>query len=253
MGEEAAGKNLNQISSKELCKALNRKLKGAGHGTESGEGSRCVQPEGEELSFREVFSEFLKSRCVSKDQPDFHDPMLYQYGLDMYGDIPLVEPLEEMEEVRLGNLVIAIDTSGSCEEFVGSFLTQLISIFREIGTDFHFEKIYLIQCDSSIKNICEFVEVEELAEVKTSMKMYGFGGTSFAPVFRWIERNLIEMSESVDCLLYFSDAEGDFGMKEPEYPVFFIIPEDVKAEGVEMPIPDWIKKVYLGDSIEIKE
>ena len=53
-------------------------------------------------------------------------------------------PLEEMEEVRLGNLVVAIDTSGSCEEFVGSFLAQLISIFKEIGTNFHFEKIYFL-------------------------------------------------------------------------------------------------------------
>lgn len=64
LGKEAAEINLNQISTRQICKVLNKKFKGSGHGTESGEKSRCVQPDGEELSFREVFSEFLKRRCV---------------------------------------------------------------------------------------------------------------------------------------------------------------------------------------------
>ena len=238
LGNEA---ELTADSLKKISDKL--KMKNKGYGYESGEDCKCVKADSENYSFHEVFKEFLQSKSASKDQPDFHDPMLYQYGLDMYGNIPLIEPLEEIEEVQLSNLVIAIDTSGSCEDYVPMFLSQIISIFKDISNHFHFEKIYLMQCDSSIKNVCEFTAIEELEEVNETMKMYGFGGTSFTPVFRWIENNLTKQGEQVDCLLYLSDGEGSFPVKEAEYPVFFIIPEDIKDDAGY--IPKWIRKVSI--------
>lgn len=234
--EELTAESLKRISDK-------LKAKSRGYGSESACDSKCVKADSKNYSFHEVFKEFLQSKSISKDQPDFHDPMLYQYGLDMYENIPLIEPLEEIEEVQLSNLVIAIDTSGSCENYVQMFLSQIISIFKDISTHYNFEKIYLMQCDSSIKNVCEFSEIEELEEVNETMQMYGFGGTSFAPVFRWIEKNLTDKGEQVDCLLYLSDGEGSFSVKKPEYPVFFIIPEDIQDDSGY--IPKWIRQVSI--------
>ena len=42
---------------------------------------------------------------------------LYSYGLVMYGNMPLIEPLEYSEERKIADLVIVIDTSGSCDTF----------------------------------------------------------------------------------------------------------------------------------------
>lgn len=221
----------------------NHKKKVAGYGTETADSDNFVTAVNKEYSFADVFREFLVNRCSSKECPDYMDPMLYQYGLEMYGDVPLVEPLEEIEEVKLSNMVIAIDTSGSCAEYTSSFLAQVISIFREISKNFTFENIYLMQCDCSIKNICEFSRVEELMEINHSMRMYGFGGTSFIPVFRWINTNLVEQGKTVDCLLYLSDGEGSFPQEVVEYPTFFILPY-VEGQGGDC-IPDWIKKVYI--------
>lgn len=235
--------NESELTENSFRNISDKLKKNKGYGSESGGDSKCVKADSKNYSFHEVFKEFLQSKSVSKDQPDFHDPMLYQYGLDMYGNIPIIEPLEEIEELQLSNLVIAIDTSGSCEDYVQMFLSQIISIFKEISTHFHFEKIYLMQCDASIKNVCEFSEISELEEVNETMKMYGFGGTSFTPVFRWIERSLTDKGDQVDCLLYLSDGEGSFPMKEPEYPVFFIIPEDIQDDAGY--IPKWIRKVSI--------
>lgn len=236
--------NHEEITS-ETLKHISEKLKTrkGGYGSETGSESKCVRADSKNYSFHEVFKEFLQNKAISKDQPDFHDQMLYQYGLDMYENIPLIEPLDEIEDVQLSNLVIAIDTSGSCEEYVGIFLSQIMSIFKDISTHYHFEKIFLMQCDASIKNVCEFSEIEELEEVNETMKMYGFGGTSFVPVFRWIEKNLTEKGEQVDCLLYLSDGEGSFPMKKTEYPVFFIIPGDARDENTH--IPEWIRQVSI--------
>lgn len=233
----------SKLSADEVAKRLSRK-KSLGWGAESDSGCQRITTDSGECSFREAFKEFLVKKSVSKDQLDFYDPMLYQYGLDLYENVPLIEPADEIDEISLGNMVIAIDTSGSCEEYAAEFLSQIIGIFREIGRGLHFDRIYLMQCDCSIKNVCEFEDVEELNEVKDSMKMYGWGGTSFIPVFNWVDRNLVKVGKNVDCLLYFSDAEGNFPSKAPEYPTFFITPEEAEYPWM----PKWVRNVSLNNS-----
>ncbi len=233
----------SKLSADEVAKKLSQK-KSLGWGSESESGCQRVKADSGECSFREVFKEFLVKKSVSKDQLDFYDPMLYQYGLDLYEDVPLIEPAEEIDEISLENMVIAIDTSGSCEGYASEFLSQIIGIFREIGKGLQFDRIYLMQCDCSIQNVCEFEDVEELNEVKDSMQMYGWGGTSFIPVFDWVDRNLVKEGKNVGCLLYFSDAEGDFPSAAPEYPTFFITPEETEYSW----LPKWVRNVSLNKS-----
>jgi len=47
----------------------------------------------------------------------------------------------------------------------------------------------------------------------------GGGGTDFRKVFEYIEEKSIEL----DCLVYFTDAEGSFPEEEPPYPVIWIV------------------------------
>lgn len=233
----------SNLSADEIAKRLSQK-KSLRWGSKSESDGQNVKANSEECSFREAFKEFLVQKSVNRDQLDFFDPMLYQYGLDLYEDVPLIEPAEEIDEISLGNIVIAIDTSGSCETYASEFLSQIIGIFREIGKGLHFDRIYLMQCDYSIQNVCEFDNLEELNEIKDSMHMYGWGGTSFIPVFNWIDGNLVKEGKNVDCLLYFSDAEGDFPPAAPEYPTFFITPEEAEYSWM----PKWVRNVSLNKS-----
>ena len=43
---------------------------------------------------------------------DAFDPVAYYYGMERYGNLPMIEPLETREGNRLEELAIAIDTSG---------------------------------------------------------------------------------------------------------------------------------------------
>ena len=63
---------------------------------------------------------------------DEFDYIFYTYGLDLYGNMPLVEPLEYKELRRVKELVIAIDTSGSVSgELVQRFVTKTYNILRQ--------------------------------------------------------------------------------------------------------------------------
>ena len=63
------------------------------------------------------YSSFLRRFAVRgevmKLDMDEFDYIFYTYGLNMYGNMPLIEPLEYKEVPRIKEFVIAIDTSGS--------------------------------------------------------------------------------------------------------------------------------------------
>ncbi len=62
----------------------------------------------------------MKKFCVLKEEMqvdiDSFDYIFYHYGMEMYGNMPLIEPLETKEVNRIEDFVIAIDTSMSCKE-----------------------------------------------------------------------------------------------------------------------------------------
>ena len=56
---------------------------------------------------------------------DSFDYNFYTYGLRLYGNMPLIEPLESKEVKKIEEFVIVIDTSMSCSgELVRKFLEE---------------------------------------------------------------------------------------------------------------------------------
>ncbi len=78
-------------------------------------------------SGRYDYKKFLRQFSVLREEVELDtesfDYIFYNYGMEHYGNLPLIEPLEYKEVNRLEELVIAIDTSGSCDgETVRRFL-----------------------------------------------------------------------------------------------------------------------------------
>ena len=157
-----------------------------------GAGNRVEQIEAAKHGgdYRQVLREFLREKERCQEDVSSIDTMLYTYGLDLYGDVPLVEPNEVNEILQLNNLFLAIDTSGSCSNRVArQFVREIYNLLDELKEGIHFENIYLIQCDDEIQKEEHFSSVEELEELgQSSMELEGFGGTSFVPVFQRIQQ-----------------------------------------------------------------
>jgi len=66
-------------------------------------------------------------------------------------------------------------------------------------------------------------------------EIHGGGGTGFVPVFDW----LAECRLRPDLLLCFTDAEGDFRQRQPDFPVIWL----VKGRA---PVP-WGERIQLND------
>ena len=111
-------------------------------------------------------------------------------------------------------------------------------------------ELFLFQCDTKIQKE-EYYEnlADMMADAEEKKELFGFGGTSFIPVFERVDE-LIEEGKTIDCLIYLSDAEGDFPCKEPEYPVLFVLPfaekEIQRNEWLKRRVPKWVRLIGIG-------
>ncbi len=68
----------------------------------------------ERYDYRHFLQRFSVLREEMQVDPDSFDYIFYTYGLSLYGNMPLVEPLESKEVSRIEDFVVVIDTSMSC-------------------------------------------------------------------------------------------------------------------------------------------
>ena len=194
------------------------------------------------------YSSFLRKFAVygeaMKINDDEFDNIFYTYGLSLYGNMPLIEPLEYKEVRRIKEFVIAIDTSGSVSgDLVRHFVKKTYSLLRQEESFFAKINLHIIQCDALIREKAKITSQEELDRYIRTMKLKGFMGTDFRPVFDHIDE-LIDKKEFTDLrgLIYFTDGYGIFPDKIPKYKTAFIFVDDGYND---IRVPPWAIKLVL--------
>lgn len=182
-------------------------------GTDSGALTQGLkQLNRERYDYTEFLKQFAVINEVMKLNPDEFDYIFYTYGMSLYKNMPLIEPLEYKDEPVVKEFVIAIDTSGSVQgELVQKFVQKTFNILKQIENVRTSINIHIIQCDSSIQEDIKLSSRDDMESYLSNMILRGFGGTDFRPVFRYVD-TLIENKEFTDLkgLIYFTDGWGYF-------------------------------------------
>ncbi len=182
---------------------------------------------------------------VNEDEFDY---IYYTYGLSVYGNLPLVEPLEYKEEHKVKEFVIALDTSASCRgEVVRGFLRKTYGILKGTENFFHKINVHILQCDHEIQSDTKITCDGDFDRFMKEGKLHGFGGTDFRPVFSYLEelRQRGEF-ENLKGLIYFTDGYGIYPEVMPDYDVIFAFPEE---DDNRMPPPPWAISLTLYDDM----
>lgn len=200
----------------------------------------------ERYDYTEFLREFATTCEVMKINDDEFDYIYYTYGMEEYGDMPLVEPLEYKDEKRINDFAIAIDTSGSTSgELVQRFVNKTYNILKQEESFTKTFNLHIIQCDTEIQYDMVIHNEEELEEYVHNMKIYGQGGTNFVPVFDYVDK-LIEDKKFTDFkgLIFFTDGCGQFPDSNyvPDYKVAFVFIEDGFNN---YDVPPWAIKLIL--------
>ena len=140
--------------------------------------------------------------------------------------------------------MIAIDTSGSVAgEQVQSFLQKTYNILKSTESFFRRVELRVLQCDTEIRDDTRITNLKDLDAYLQRMKLHGFGGTDFRPVFRYVDelRQKGELTK-LRGLLYFTDGIGRFPEKKPDYDAAFLFVDDGENR---YDVPVWAMKLVL--------
>ena len=198
----------------------------------------------DDVDYRAFLRRFAAPREVLAVDGDAFDYIFYTYGLQLYGNMPLVEPPETKEEKRIEDFVIAVDTSMSTSgELVRQFLACTYAILRSTETFTRKVNIRILQCDDQIRSDTAIHDLEELKDYMEHFDLQGGSATDFRPVFEYVERLRAEGAfTSLRGLIYFTDGMGIYPGKRPPYDVAFVLLEEPP---ISMKMPPWAIRLVL--------
>ncbi len=125
-------------------------------------------------------------------------------------------------------LVLALDTSGSINhQDFREFVAEIDALKGQIRA-----RVTLLACDAELARDAPWT-FESWQPIEIPADLTGGGGTRFTPVFEWLDAQGMRP----DALLYFTDAQGEFPPRAPEYPVLWLVKGNA-------PVP-WGERVQL--------
>lgn len=227
--------------------ARQTKMEQQRRGDETKEGEELLAAQIAAERGRRSYHDFLQKFAVRREElhadPDEFDLNYYTYGLNLYGNMPLVEPLESREVKKIREFAIVIDTSYSTSSgLVEEFLRETVDILKQSDSFFSDSVIRILQCDNAVRSDVTITGERELERFIKEIQLIGGGGTDFRPAFAYMNE-LRERGElrNLTGLLYFTDGKGIYPKKRPDYPVAFLFLEEYD----ETAVPPWAMRLRL--------
>ncbi len=200
----------------------------------------------ERFDYRQFLRKFSVLREETAVDEDSFDYVFYTYGLSLYGNLPLVEPLEWKEVRKVEEFAVVVDTSMSCSgELVRTFLEETYGVLSENNSFFCKVNIHVIQCDDQVQTDRKITCREELQEYMEQLELRGEGGTDFRPAFEYVEE-LMRRQEfgQLKGLIYFTDGKGIYPAKAPPFQTAFVF---LKEDYEDVSVPPWAMKLLLSE------
>ena len=194
-----------------------------------------------------ALDEFLRSFATFEETPrpsiDEFDYALYTYGFALYGDTPIIEPLETRDEKRIREFVIGIDVSGSVW---GPTVTRFAQIVQGVlcneGLFSSAPRIRIIQCDTQIVAEDVIDTPEHMRKWIEGVRIHGGGGTDLRPVFQRVDE-LVEHGEINDLngVICLTDGYASFPKCATPHKTAFVLTPD----GAQNLVPPWAMTFML--------
>lgn len=126
--------------------------------------------------------------------------------------MPMGLYLPKLRSEKVGKVVFGWDTSGSHfdKKTQEATAAEVVELMRSVLP----ETVYVAYCDATLQGTPLELDPNDAPKWKPK----GGGGTSFKPVFEWVEKEGIEPA----FMIYMTDCYGDFPEEAPPYPVLWL-------------------------------
>jgi len=148
------------------------------------------------VDWKEALREFISSSVRGKDEYTWRRMNKRHMANDIY--------LPSMDNETLGEVIVAIDTSGSIgEKQLAEFATELVSIC-DVATP---ERVRIIWWDAEVAGTQEFTD--NYADIVSALRPQGGGGTNVSCVSEYINKHKL----NADCVVVFTDGYVEDNVK----------------------------------------
>lgn len=130
---------------------------------------------------------------------------------------------------RMGQLVVAIDTSGSISQPTLKAFASEIALLHTLS-----EETLILTCDAAIHQV---IRTSEVPQFLATLQFKGGGGTSHVPVFAWLADHRVRP----DLFVGLTDLHTQYPDRRPSYPVLWSTP------GLHGEPPPWGRVVVIPD------
>ena len=193
--------------------------------------------------YRSFLRKFMTRRNTVRESQTEFDPIYYTYGLSRYGNLPLIDSLEQSDTAMVDEFVIAVDTSGSTMRGpVVRFLEEAFDVLRQTGVGRE-SNLHVIQCDDQVRSDDVVRSEGDLRRLVRGFELKGGGNTDFRPVFDYVDRLIEEGGfRNLRGLMYFTDGQGTYPTRRPAYDVAFVFCDDRYQE---LEVPPWAMRIVV--------
>lgn len=212
-GAGGQSEELTAAQAQEIDRAMRqgeilRRKRGDGAGGQNGVFGDLLSAK---VDWREVLREFVQSTCAGRDDATWRKPNRRYLADNIY--------MPSMESTRMEELVVVMDTSGSCfgSEYAARFVSEMKTIVEQVRP----AKTTIIYCDSRVAGSQVFDDGQ--FEVQ-AIKPKGGGGTSMPAAFAWCKAKHIRPA----AMVILTDGETPWGAP-PEYPVLWAITSNLRS------------------------
>ena len=127
---------------------------------------------------RSSYRDFLRRFCVLREEPrldpDTFDLNFYTYGLSVYGNMPLIEPVETRESKKIEEIALVIDTSYSTSgALVRSFLSETYALLKQRESFFRRMNLHIIQADNQVQRDHLVTTEDQLIDLMDHFELAG--------------------------------------------------------------------------------
>lgn len=216
-------------------------------GADQAEGQDFLEQELRAGRSKRSYRDFLRKFAVLREEmhlnPEEYDLNYYSYGLRLYGNMPLIEPVETREVGKIRDFVVVIDTSYSTSgKLVKAFLRETFGILMESHQFFAGSRIHIIQCDDQVQSDQIVTNERDLETLLQGFTIIGGGGTDFRPAFAYVNQLVQEgQLSNLKGMLYFTDGKGIYPGKRPDYETAFLFIGDYD----ETAVPPWAMRLRI--------
>lgn len=169
-----------------------------------------LQPQ---VDWREVLRDFVTSTCAGSDYSTWRKPNRRYLGAGLYMPSGISE--------RIGEIVVAIDTSGSIGgPQLSAFLSEVASIAETVNP----EAVRLLYWDTAVCGD-EAYEGEEVQNIAKSTKPKGGGGTMVECVPQYLQDKQIK----AQCVIVLTDGYLGGSWGEWHHPLLWVILDNKSA------------------------